>query len=713
LHPTPKRTDFHPHDRFVASAVRELARIEQQLNLAEQATRTPVKPIMRHLRDLVPWWGQPEPIKAPQKALWNLLHEPDFIDLLPFVLEKFNTIHGYIDLPNRGRLRNLDRQFCDTYYTPLDLARWLASQTSERACNSVRHLLTTGGRENAEEALRQLLEMRICDMSCGAGILLREALEPIVKAYSQVYEALGKHETSRFMSHAPFLSRGLIKLQALTTNVYGVDISPRAVESAQTVLAVWAADELQTAGLTATAVARWLRLNLRVGSGSHWSIGVEEASQGLTAEMLCRATLERESLRRSTVECEDAHEPVRDHCTVSGSHPEVEIVRMFPEVFVGSKPGFTCIVSNPPFGKLPEGGENSEDLRPFNCFSFKLRQEPSPKWQYPKFVEGLYRLVQRGGFGAIVTPLNLAYGRQFAGLRAAIEKAPLRSTFTFFDRSPDALFGDKVKTRNVVLLVEPSERNETEIWTTQLLRWTRKGRPDLWRQIKPTQLSSIAIRGSVPKLGTMIEVEGWKSLRSRSKTLRSAIIHSSSERPLDAAVYVNATAYNWLPAFRRVPTAIASAASPSMRTYNFRSETEADVVYSCLVSSLTFWLWTVESDGFHVTDSFILNLPFMPDNFSAREARDLSALGQAHERAIRTKPTVKSNAGLKILNFNRQSAAHISHQIDGVIASALSLPSAFLELVRERVTNLVYVGREQTRATVNICSERDAYAEVC
>jgi hypothetical protein len=188
---------------------------------------------------MVPWLGQREPTKVPQRALWNLLHKPDFIDLLPFILEKFNTGDGYIDLPNRGRLRNLDRQFCDTYYTPLDLARWLASQTSERACNAVRHLLTTGVRENAEEALRQLLEMRICDMSCGAGILLREALDPIVTTYKQVYDALDKRESARFMSLAPFFSRGFVKLQALMTNVYGVDISPRAVESARTVLALW------------------------------------------------------------------------------------------------------------------------------------------------------------------------------------------------------------------------------------------------------------------------------------------------------------------------------------------------------------------------------------------------------------------------------------------------------------------------------------------
>lgn len=708
----PKATDFHPHDRFVASAVRQLAQIERQLSVIEAGTRAQSRSVMAYLQDLVPWWGRPEPTEAPLRAIWSLLQDPDFVALLPFVLERFNSAGGYMNLPNRGRLRNLDRQVLDTYYTPLDLARWLASQTTERACGDVRHLLATGVRGKADEALRRLLSLRICDLSCGAGILLRESLEPIAAAYTEIYDTLGKHESAKFASVCPFFSRGFPKLQALLTNVYGIDISSRAVESARTVLSVWAADELHSAGLTATAAEKWLGLNIRVGSGSHWSIGVEDVFQVSIADSLHRAALERGDLRRAILELADSKDAIPDYCTVSSNYSGVEVVRMFPEVFVGQNPGFACIVGNPPFGRLPEEVKILKAHRPPTCFSLRLQKELLSRWQYPRFVEGLYRLTRRGEFSAIVTPLNLAYGREFANLRATIERAPLRSTFIFFDRSPDALFGDKVKTRNVVLLVEPSERDETEIWTTHLLRWTRTRRADLWKQVEPAHLSTIGIRSFVPKLGTSLEVECWKRLRCSSDTIRSKLLKSNFGRSRDAAVHVNATAYNWLPAFRHVPSADASLVSPSMRTYYFRSVSDADLVYSCLVSSLAFWLWTAESDGFHVTERFILGLPFVPDIFSGREVQVLSELGRAHDRAIRDKPTVKSNAGLKILNFNRQSAAHISHQIDEVMARALELPRVFLDLVQKRVTNLVYVGREQTRATESGGLEKEGYAEV-
>jgi hypothetical protein len=713
LHSTIKCGDYHPHDRLVASAVRELARIDRQLSTMEDGIKTQVCPTLTHLRHLVPWLGRPEPTEAPLKALWKLLHQSDFVDLLPFVLEKFNTAAGYVHLPNRGRRRNLDRQVLDTYYTPLDLARWLASRTTQPACDKIRHLLATGARDKVEEALRQLLNLRICDMSCGAGILLREALDPIVATYQEAYDALGDHAIARFSGVAPFFSRGFLKLQALLTNVYGIDISPSAVKSARTVLAVWAADELQAANVTAAVVDRFLQLNIRVGSGSHWSMGVEDIFQGSTTDALQSAALEREDLRRAALESSQAGIVALNQYMASNDRAEFEIVRMFPEVFVGQNPGFACIVGNPPFGKLPKNMEISDRLRPFSCLSFGVRQEPSPKWQYPKFVEGLYRLTRRGGSGAIVTPLNLAYGREFRGLRAAIERAPVRSTFTFFDRSPDALFGDKVKTRNVVLLLESSECHEAEICTTHFLRWTRTKRTHLWAEIQPTLLSGIGIQGFVPKLGTTIEVECWRSLRSRLNTLRSVIVDSGSKERANATIQINATAYNWLPAFRHVPATVGSVLSPSMRTYRLRSAAEADVVYSCLVSSLAYWLWTVESDGFHVTNSFILNLPFVPGIFSDCEAQVLSELGQAHDLTIRSNPTFKVNAGLNILNFNRQSAAHISYQIDRVLAHALNLPSAFLEVLRERATNLVYVGREQTRAVANHGSKRETYAQIC
>lgn len=702
-----RKTDFHPHDRFVACAVQELARIDRQLrefgDCEEQGNR-----VVRRLRDLVPWKDD-QTLDTESKALRDLLHEPDFVDLLPFVLEKFASASGYLDLPNRGPKRNTDRELLDSFYTPLDLARWLASQTAAPACAAITARMYSGDPDDAYEALRQLLTLRVCDMSCGSGILLREALRSVESAYSRVHAVLGPQKCLRLESIAPFFSHGFLKLQSLFSNAYGIDIAPQAVQAARTVLIVWAADEIEDAHLNAAALDKLLGLNVQVGSGCHWSIGMDELRGSVTTDWLSRTALERETLRKAILEFANVEGMETCLRGTPDDREEVEVVRKFPEVFVGDQPGFSCILGNPPFGSQADERENSRNVRSSNCSV--LLSERSAKWQYPKFVEGMYRFTRRGGFSAIVTPLNFAYGREFLTVRSMIETAPVQSSFTFFDRSPDALFGDKVKTRNIVLTVAPSKQNCPEIRTTHLLRWTRSDRPNLWKRIEPVNLAGVVIGKLVPKLGKPLEVECWKKIRNRSTTLRNIALKSTGESSLDSSIYVNATAYNWLPAFRRMPE--ASLASPSMRTYAFRTAIEADVVYSCLVSSLSFWLWTVESDGFHLTDSFIASLPFVPGIFSAQDTLRLSELSQAHDLAIRSHPTIKWNAGLKVLNFNRQSATHITSEIDAIIAGALDLPAEFLDLVHDRVANLVYVGRERTRATAKIDSLKERYAKVC
>lgn len=669
-------------------SAQELARIEKELRAATPEVGH--LEIVGHIQDLVPWQVKPEPVEPALRALRRLLHQPAFTDLLPFILEKFNTTVGYTELPSRGRLRNMDRRVFDTYYTPLDLARWLASQTTERVCVPIRQLLISATPEGTLEALRRILQVKICDLSCGAGILLREALEPLVAVYREIYQLMKELGLLSQVEQAPLFVKGLVKLQALLTNVYGVDISAKAVRSARAVLVVWASDELMQSGVTAHDVDRWLRLNIRVGSGSRWRSTAFDARDPLMARSLTAAAAHRNQVRQKAIHGEDVvDERIGD-----------EILDAFPEVFGGKDPGFSCFISNPPFGQLPLNQEDGQLLPSSSCFEFGTPQEEFVRWQYPKFVEALFKLSRtHNSHSAIITPLNLASSREFCIIRGAIERAPRKSTFTFFDRSPDALFGDKVKTRNVVLSVESAQHLIPEIWTTHLMRWTRTNRALLWKHIRTARLEEPAISAFVPKLGTPLEAQSWRLLRNRTETWRSGVVNDSTTP--DASVHVYSTAYNWLSAFRRLPSVSNSVTSPGMRTYHFKSSAEADVAYSCLVSGLAFWLWTVESDGFHLTDGFVLDLPLTPTAFSASDAQKLSDLGRLHEQTVKSNPTSKSNAGLNILNFNRQAAAHISHQIDAVIGDALELPPAFLELLRERITGLVYVGRERTRATAS------------
>jgi hypothetical protein len=116
-----------------------------------------------------------------------------------------------------------------------------------------------------------------------------------------------------------------------------------------------------------------------------------------------------------------------------------------------------------------------------------------------------------------------------------------------------------------------------------------------------------------------------------------------------------------------------------------------------LVSSLSFWLWTVESDGFHVTNGFVEKLPYDASLFSPDSVRELAAFGREHDEIIRKSPMVKSNAGKQILNFNRHGASGIVERIDSILIAELGISDDFQKLLQTRVHDLIYAGRRTTR----------------
>ncbi len=672
-------SDLHPHDPLLSRFFSELLVAKQELAQSNGMHHHPDLRFSDPLNGALVssavnlWSDLSDPTAS---RLQGLLRSKNFITVLPVLLERLNTPVERLNLPHRGVSRNLDRGELDTFYTPIDLATWVASLTTKNACESAR-------------VLHDLSALRVCDFSCGSGVLLREAAEWIVRAYEASHHSLSAASLQQLPAEFRFFKKGLFKLQCLSMNLYGVDISAKSLEAARVVLLLWAVDELRQCPADLPIVSQLLDLNLRLGSGSHWEIHRDHVSADQSIHAQCVTEAERRaSLRRQIL----AGEQTADEATASS-----EIVHMFPEVFVDStNPGFGCIVGNPPYGELPIEFEAQVSKSLFRGVPKANRSRN----QYVKFASSLLYLLRDEGFGAIICPLGLAYSNADTKvLRREIQKQNRRWNFAFFDRSPDALFGDMVKTRNAVLFCGSSPSGLPEIRTTHLLRWTRPLRSQIWDQIHSIPLDpSIDIGEFVPKIGSDLELHAWQVIRSKTSYLLSSL-HSNGHDD-DSILYCYSTAYNWLPFFRSDPASFADEgrhASPSTRQYVFGTAEEADLFYACLVSSLSFWLWTVESDGFHVTDSFVQKLPYTFDSFSAEQIEELASLGQEHDDTIRKAPMVKTNAGKNILNFNRHGAGEIVERIDSILVSALGIPEQFLEILQTRVSDLIFAGRKTTR----------------
>ena len=139
----------------------------------------------------------------------------------------------------------------------------------------------------------------------------------------------------------------------------------------------------------------------------------------------------------------------------------------------------------------------------------------------------------------------------------AMAEQPGRWRCTFFDRAPDALFGDDVKTRNAVLIYDAAKPRGIE--TTSILRWTSRTRAHwLFRSAPLRPLHDARIIRADPKLGSDVEVTTlYRAVRSRPPAssrrtwteYRRRLSHPGGPANGDSsrrAVYVAPTAYNWL-----------------------------------------------------------------------------------------------------------------------------------------------------------------------
>lgn len=144
--------------------------------------------------------------------------------------------------------KSAERKRLGTYYTPPDFTQFLVQHTvgvtvEERlAAVRQRHGLTLESLENDKpnktlaaywtDALAALRDVKVCDPACGSGAFLIPAYDLLADAYTQIVDQLIFHGVK---GADEFI--GQISDWILSDNLFGVDLSPQAVEIAQ--LALW------------------------------------------------------------------------------------------------------------------------------------------------------------------------------------------------------------------------------------------------------------------------------------------------------------------------------------------------------------------------------------------------------------------------------------------------------------------------------------------
>lgn len=407
--------------------------------------------------------------------------------------------------------------------------------------------------------------------------------------------------------------------------IYGVDLDPIAAETASFVLT---AEDLACNPDGAYPWERWHRFRRNFATGD--ALLIDNSA----------------SLAQETLLFDDATGPLDGHPL--GSFEPWRLQTVFPET---AGRGFSRIVANPPYAPLQRSASTIHvpGLHPVTGRSAGADISPV-------FVELSASLLSDDGALALVLPLSVVSSTRspFPELRKHLADQPGWLDLLSFDRVPDALFGDDIKTRNAIVHLDKGASDE--LTASPLYRWTSRTRGTALPQIPTVSVAGVAgVPETIPKIGAEWERELLLACIGRRQYLNHW--HSSRRLlPLDRVsravgeeqsdvLALAPTAYNFLGVVRE-PFRAVTDGHDSQSDYSilqFRSEKQASAAYALLSSRLAFWLWHVTGDGFHVTGALYRRLP-VPQVDNSRTKR-LADLGERLWKSALQSPLISTNRG--------------------------------------------------------------------
>ena len=584
--------------------------------------------------------------QVPSESLWEaeqLLNtiqlDPEFHALLPFILEEHGpgSRASVMKDPATALARAAKRE-AGVFYTPADVADYMVGHAKE---------LYRG----------DFLTAKSLDPACGTGFFFLAMLRAAVRTHGD--------------------GNIFPRFEYITNCLHGLDVSGHALDAAAFVLLNECLPELPSRNLSPLAAWKLIRRNF------------------IEIDMLCVEGMGQGKARAAT---EFFQTPLQT------------LARLFPQ----AQDGFDILVGNPPYSAL---GERPDFAALTARFDSLHGAKAAPRLNlFPMFVEMMWRFTKPGcNAAALVTPLSLAFhgGSQFENCRHAMSWNGGRWQFAFFDREPHALFGEEVKTRNAILFRSensdtPKRGQAANIETGPLRKWTSRTRDRLFQSIEFTPVDSVEITAGIPKLDGAVQAEAFIALRRRFERLPSLATRVGTCESVAALagesaakVFVRGTAYNflnvYLPANLLPEERDMTLSESPVHCLEFRTESEARVAFAILSSRLSFWLWHVLGDGFHVAGWLFKEIPFGRNTFTPDDLASLSSLGDALWLKLQNHRFTSLNAGRLTVGFRPLSCHQERDEIDAILSRAAGLRGEFIAELRSFVKRNAVVDSSDAR----------------
>lgn len=366
-------------------------------------------------------------------------------------------------------------------------------------------------------------------------------------------------------------------------------------------------------------------------------------------------------------------------------HPGRSDFRM---TFSSLNKGFDLILGNPPYSTTRSG--------------IVAVSDGSRGKAYLPFMQMMWRFAtENSSASGMVVPLSLGYhtGELFRILREEMSALAADCDIAFFDRTPDSLFGDDVKTRNCIAFVTQRKGSSPSLATTSFIRWNSRRRSAVFTDVRFARADWSMAQKGIPKLGSKLEMECYRRLSGSAQNHVSTYAKSAEFdfRLEPSQLAFGATAYNWLPVFRECPASVSETLRDrggGLTVLGCSDAGTADLVFALCSSRLAYWLWRVEGDGFHLSRRFLAGLPAPFQALSSEATATLRKLaGRLWSEMLRT-PIFSTNKSVRSVSYSPEAGQSTVFEIDSILAVALDLPESFPTFLKGFMRNTIVAGRE-------------------
>ena len=462
--------------------------------------------------------------------------------------------------------------------------------------------------------LEVLDEVKILDPSCGSGHFLITCLDILSSIKTTIYKQMGR--TSNIFE---------IKYGIITSNLFGIDIDPIAVELAK--LRLWLSLISSMNHRSTIQGSKLPNIEFNIIRGD-FLLGLQTLSKlreiiSHDPEELNNTLNEIKQLTRIYRNEKNPDEAakmrdelvkniqsLKDKANVSfqsGAEQGIDIDDLvhfpivFPEVFTKENNGFDIIIGNPPYGNIMSAGVKSL----ISNYSHSKEEIAGA------FIDRIIPLMSNGGSIGLIITFAITFSKDLSETRGNLLKNFERTTIVTFDRDNCRIFSEMTQSVSFLFSRNKKSGELGVIETSEFLREIPDNYTTLYHPIEglslfdktPTSRLELSGKHRIPKIGDDMKYKILKFLRSFERNIGDFVDKHNGKR-----MWYRNSGNFWYNSWNFFPYT-----SSNIKEIKIKGQYQN--LFLLIINSNLFYLYLrIYGDGRHMNEDIMNSFPIPEEN---------------------------------------------------------------------------------------------------